>query len=90
MVPMTKEANPMMECGHVANGVKADGTPCCVICVGINPGYDREAAMPDLEGRIARCPDCGREVPSNPRLAFFSHRPTAETDSFYCGCRGWD
>lgn len=89
-----------------------------------------------LTGRMATCPDCRREEPSSPNLAFFTYRGPgsefarrcahpivrngetyfcglrgevahqpgrtgfghdfvegnlpANTDSFYCGCKGWD
>lgn len=33
---------------------------------------------------------CNCERPSSPDLAFFEHKPSAEFDSFYCGCWGWD
>ena len=43
-----------------------------------------------LDGREARCPDCGSREPSAPSLPFFQHRPDREYDSYYCGCYGWD
>jgi hypothetical protein len=47
--------------------------------------------QPDLSNRIASC-FCGRTAPSkDPQyLAFFTHKPSRDTDEFYCGCRGWD
>jgi hypothetical protein len=49
------------------------------------------AAPPDLEGRVAVCGyGCGHQRPSSLDLAFFQSRPERETDSYYCGCRGWD
>jgi hypothetical protein len=80
---------PMMACGHAANATR-DGKPCCVICIGLNVGADVIAEAPDLTGRMASCPNCSRQTPSSPNLAFFAYRPTAMTDSHYCGCRGWD
>lgn len=55
-----------------------------------------------LEGRRAECSyragrdgkPCTTERASTEskegRLAFFKHRPEQATDSFYCGCWGWD
>ena len=43
-----------------------------------------------LEGRIAKCMDCGERVSSAPSLPFFWYRPDKEFDSYYCGCYGWD
>lgn len=84
--------NKLMKCGHSANGfgvVEGVRTPCCVCCFP-RPESMRLAPPPDLEGRKARCPDCGSEVPSDVGLAFFGYRPDRSTDSFYCGCRGWN
>lgn len=82
---------PMMKCGHAANSTKADGSPACVICAGIVPGADEIVEQaPDLAGREASCTYCGSRIPSSQKAAFFSHRPDRPTDSFYCGCRGWD
>ena len=80
----------MMKCGHAANATR-DGKPCCVVCVGINPGaMEVDDNAPDLTGRMASCPNCSRQEPSSPNLAFFQYRPNAATDSYYSGCRGWD
>jgi len=43
-----------------------------------------------LEGRIAKCQDCGEREPSRPSLPFFWYRPDKDFDSYYCGCYGWD
>lgn len=80
----------IMVCGCTANGylIKDDktSTPCCVV-----HSCDEVAnEVPDLDGRVAICQSCKREKESNAGLAFFSHRPNAEKDVFYCGCRGWD
>jgi hypothetical protein len=81
----------MMKCGHAANAKDGEtGAPVCVICVGIDTGYnviDEEAAIP--EGRMARCM-CDYEVPSHTGLPFFERKPDDEWDKFYCGCMGWD
>ena len=62
--------------------------------------YDREArdykpcelAEVDerLEGRMARCADCGGYEPSAPSLPFFMYHEERGYDSYYCGCYGWD
>lgn len=83
---------PMMMCGHAANARLGD-TPICAICVGIRE-LDAKARTPapepNLEGRVAVCGYCARSRPSAMTLAFFEHRPALATDSYYCGCRGWD
>lgn len=83
---------PLIACGHTAQGfVGSDRSqPVCVICYGMKPEAQIIAETPDLEGRVARCADCGKERPSNINLPFFEHRPHMEKDSFYCGCLGWD
>lgn len=81
---------PLMECGHTANaeGKIPGGTfqPSCVIC-GCFTIADEQ---PDFTGRKAVCSYCKVEHDSSERLAFFRHQPEQDTDSFYCGCRGWD
>lgn len=82
---------PMMKCGHAANAVDRGGKPCCVICVGIHSGAEEiDDNPPSLTERMAECPYCSRKRASSADLAFFEHRPNRVTDSFYCGCRGWD
>ena len=85
----------LMKCGHSANGSRneKDGsfTPCCVSCVGIVAGADEPAEVqPSLEGRQAKCWDCGYRQDSKLTLAFFEYLPERDEDRFYCGCRGWD
>lgn len=77
---------PMMTCGHAANAT-SNGSPACAICGTVTVATE----APDLTGREARC-YCGSVASSEKReyLAFFSHRPGAEFDEYYCGCRGWD
>ena len=84
------QSNPMMACGHAANGLKGD-QPVCVICFGLRPGSDVIVEGPDLSGREARCA-CGHVSRSSTRLAFFEYLPDSATgmDSFYCGHAGWD
>ena len=91
----------LMACGHVAQGVNGNGDPVCVVCFGIREGATVVAEKPSLEGRRAYCSYAtGRDgespkvhsegVPSSWDLPFFSYRPERETDTYYCGCWGWD
>lgn len=83
---------PFMQCGHTANAVRS-GTnePVCIVCLGITEGADKIAeSKPDLDGRVATCGYCRRERSSDFGLAFFEYRPESKSDSYYCGCRGWD
>lgn len=83
----------MMKCGHTSNAVNGRGDPVCIICLGIVSGADEvDENPPDFAGRVASCSYCRREQPSSNfrKLAFFEYRPSYKTDSYYCGCRGWD
>lgn len=81
----------MMACGHAANGTTEDGKPACVVCYGIVPGATTVAIGDlDLSSRKMRCTYGHDPVPSDARGAFFQYRPDMPTDSYYCGCRGWD
>ncbi len=80
---------PMMACGCVAQGTHK-GEPVCVSHMGILPGAYEVAETPDLAGRVAVCVDCRRERESATALAFFTHDPDRDRDTFYCGCRGWN
>jgi hypothetical protein len=84
----------MMKCGHAANAQVDTPTgpqPVCAICYGIMDGASEIwADAPDLTGRLARCMYCSATAPSMTTLAFFEHRPLADQDRFYDGCRGWD
>lgn len=84
-----KITKPMMMCGHAANATHA-GKPCCVICAPDHKAYEIDPQPPELKDRKATCPYCKTEVPSTTGLAFFEHRPDKPTDSYYCGCRGFD
>jgi hypothetical protein len=42
-----------------------------------------------IESRQASC-SCGLKKKSDPALPFFNIRLGQETDSFYCGCKGWE
>lgn len=76
----------MLKCGHTANAYRSDGTPCCVFCNCSEPAEK----IPDLTGREARCPHCGKTRPSDFSLPFFEYRPKSQYDEFYDGCFGWD
>lgn len=44
-----------------------------------------------LAGRKAKCWQCGGSVvDSSYALCGLEHRPDAEFDRYYCGCRGWN
>ena len=90
-VNATFPEQPMMKCGHAANGVKDNGDPVCVICVGDGTGYDEvDDDAPSLEGRMSICLYCKRTRPSHTGLPFFSYRPDKKYDEHYDGCMGWD
>lgn len=78
-----------MKCGCSANAI-SQGKPCCSIHFGSTPDAFIPVEPPDLTNRTASCAYCGTEVPSDIKLAFFQHRPTYKTDSFYDGCFNWD
>lgn len=83
----------LMQCGHIANAIR-DGKPVCVICSGIDAGAEvvvgKRHDGVGLEGRVAQCPYCSKKVTSKWNLPFFEHRPDLPTDSYYCGCFGWN
>lgn len=82
---------PLMKCGHSGNARLSDGRWICAICIGINRGAtEYESALPNLDGRIARCSTCGRETASDLELPFFEYQPECEYDTYYCGCWGWE
>ena len=87
----------LMKCGHTANSTIIDDAgnklPACVICCCTEVDNNR----PSLEGRKARCCDCGKLVDSDWKLPFFKYKGTwykvfkkVNEDEFYCGCNGWD
>lgn len=80
----------LMKCGHSQNAttrIDGEDKPYCVICECHElADFDSEI----LNGRKAKCGYCGKIIDSNENLPFFEYRPKAETDSYYCGCRGWD
>ena len=80
----------MMKCRHAANATH-NGKPVCAICFGLTPDAEILAdTAPDLTGRKARCGFCGKLTDSKISLPFFEYRPDMDTDSYYCGCWGWD
>lgn len=82
----------LMKCGHVSNAT-SNGKPCCVICAPDAKAFEIEKecnGTDGLDGRMAKCDYCGNKIPSEWGLPFFEHRPKYETDSYYCGCGGWD
>ncbi len=85
---------PLMACGHTANAHDEQGNPVCVICTGIHPGADQVAEKPDLTGRMAECLGCRHTPPTQTQsswnLPFFRYQPGQQTDSYDCGCYGWD
>ena len=81
---------PLMKCGHVANAIDANGNPICAICYGFTPDAKIIAnKKPNLEGRKARCNECGKVTGSSYSLPFFRYRPNEDYDTYYCGCHGW-
>jgi len=80
---------PMMKCGHRANATSND-KPCCVICSGINSGYNEIDTEPDLSNRKCKCSYCKKVIPSTKAIAFFEHKPDEEFDKHYDGCQGWN
>lgn len=80
----------MMTCGHVSNGTRNDGKPVCAICGCAQVVKPVEAPTEGLEGRRARCSDCGTTTESKWTLPFFKYQPEQDTDRYYCGCYGWD
>jgi hypothetical protein len=82
---------PMMKCGHRAQATDKSGKPICAICFGLTPDAEIvDEAPPDLTGREATCCCCRKATKSSPELPFFTYRENYSTDSYYCGCRGWD
>jgi len=81
----------LLKCGHAANAVDQYGYPCCAICYGIRRGSKEiETKKVDLTSRAAVCSACLTARRSSLSLPFFEYRSHKLTDSFYCGCRGWN
>ena len=80
----------LMKCGHVNNAHDSKGNPACIICGCFDVDTKLEKPTDGLEGRQAKCPDCGRTTESRWDLPFFKRNPHSEFDSYYCGCYGWN
>jgi len=54
----------IMKCGHAANAYENNdpNKPCCVICAGIDSGYNVVMTTPDLSKRKARCGYYGARI----------------------------
>jgi len=76
----------IMACGCSGQATNGHGQPCCPVHGTAQP----MTPQPDLNGRVARCSDCGKVRPSSPDAAFFIYQPDRPQDSYYCGCRGWN
>lgn len=79
----------LMKCKHANNARDRKGNPVCVICGCVDVVKKIELPTDGLEGRTAKCPDCGSMTESKWDLPFFKHNPDREFDSYYCGCYGW-
>ena len=85
----------LMNCGHVAQGYDSWMYPVCVCCAGNGSDDYKTIAKVvhgtgGIEGRSAKCSECGKVEESRWKLPFFKRRPDDEFDGYYCGCRGWD
>lgn len=88
----------IMKCGHADNATLElpDGTkaPACAICGCIEIVKEITDPTECLEGRKAICNQHkgsgNGETHSNWNLPFFEYRPKCDTDTYYCGCRGWN
>ena len=88
----------LMKCGCSTTAkTMSSGDPVCIT----HMEYEvAEVQEPDLRDRMAVCSYggpghrgkyAGRDpVPSETSLPFFKYQPDKPTDSFYCGCWGWD
>ena len=80
----------LMKCGHDNNALDRNGNPACVTCGCFDIDKKIEKPTDGLEGRQAKCADCGVTTESSWDLPFFKHNPDREFDSYYCGCWGWN
>ena len=71
-------------CGTKLMGIDEKGNPACPICIGINKdsGKIKNIKTP----KYAYCIYCKAKQKNNGGLAFYN----ANTNTFYCGCFGWD
>ena len=65
-----------LQCGHMSDRFKGDGSPCCSICLDDNPLWDKIAdVIPFVQGRTAVCHVCNEaRMPSELTLADFRYR----------------
>ena len=78
----------LMKCGHSATGTDAKtGSPCCLICIGLDPRAEEiNDQPPSLSGRLARC-SCGNTQPSSISLAFFEYLGAGSREALeHCKC----
>ena len=83
----------LMACGCVAQGVSlAKMKPVCIVHLGFNKAAEEPVKeMPNLSGRKSKCRYCSKmDVDSSFKLPYFNHRTDQDTDTFYCGCAGWN
>lgn len=75
----------IMACGCAENTL-VNGVSGC----GLHGEIAIATPQPDVSERKAKCSACGELQKSGYKLPFFRYREKESTDSFYCGCRGWD
>lgn len=80
----------LMKCGHIAFTENNQNPIICDRCGCMNIDKEITNITTGLEGRMARCSECGRETPSRWNLPLFTYEPDLNTDKYYCGCYGWD
>lgn len=62
---------PLMKCGHTGYATDtATGKHCCPIC-GTPEAHEEVEVLPNIEGRQAKCAQCGKLTPSKFNLPFF-------------------
>ena len=74
----------ILTCGCAAYARNEQGQECCTLHA------NTEFMEVDLTGRIAKCDMCSNTQKSSENLAFFKYKPNSNTDSYYCGCWGWN